>query len=342
MKILVTGGTGFIGKRLALNLLSHGHEVYLLVRSKSLKSTIPFFTNTPVQFIEGDIEDSEVIKSEFLEKIPEIDTLIHLAAYYDLKASAEDSYKVNVLGTKNILNLIKKMKALKFFHYFSTYAVNPTLGGVILENDLTDEKNHFNDFYSKTKNQAEHLVRAESLPGVKVSIHRPGIIIGESESGLMDKTDGPYYFFDFIEKLKSMPFASFLPFLPLPVPEASRLNVLPVDILVEWSSEIIRNPKNHDLRCYHLVPKESISTLNFLKRALELMDLPLKILSINSPWFFTLIFPILGIPKETIFYLQQKAIFDQGQLKEDYPGLMDRDYQEYLPNIIHAYKMRKN
>ncbi len=342
MKILITGGSGFIGKRLALNLLTHGHEVYLLIRSKSIKSTIPFFTNTPVKFIEGDIEDSEVIKPEFMERIQEIDTLIHLAALYDLKAAREESYQANVLGTKNILTLIKKMKALKYFHYFSTYAVNPSLEGLILEDELSNEKNDFNDFYSEAKNKAEHLVREDRLPGVKVIIHRPGIIIGESESGLMDKTDGPYYFFDFIKKLKSMPFANFLPFLPLPVPEASRLNVLPVDILVEWSSEIIRNPKGHNLRCYHLVPHEQISTLNFLKRSLELMSIPLKVLPINSPELFFRIFPMLGIPKETIFYLQQRAIFDQKHLMEDYPELIGRPYQEYLPNIIEAYRRRMN
>lgn len=340
MKILITGGSGFIGRRLALNLISHGHEVYLLVRAKSIKSAIQLFANTPVKFIEGDIEESEVINPEQLNEIQKIDSFIHLAAVYDLKVSPEESYKANVLGTQNILRLIKKMKGLKFFHYFSTYAVNPTLKGLILEDELSDEKNQFNDFYSKAKNLAEHIVRSESFSGVKVIIHRPGIIIGDSNSGLMDKIDGPYYFFDFIMRLKSLAIAKYLPLLPLPVPKTSRLNVLPVDILVEWSSEIIRNPKQHDLRCYHLVPYEQIGTLIFLKRSLELMELSLKILPVSAPGLFSLIFPFLGIPKETIFYLQQKASFDQSHLREDYPGLMDKPYQEYLPNIIQAYRKR--
>lgn len=342
MRILITGGNGFLGKRLVLDLLSHGHEVYLLVRKRSLHSAITFFTGYPVNFIEGDIEDTEVIKPEIREDLQDIDTLVHLAALYDLRASSEESYKANVLGTQNILNLIKMIKSIKYFHYFSTYAVNPNREGPVLENDLAVDDKQFTDFYSKTKNQAEHLVRKEPLPGVKIIIHRPGIIIGDSKSGKIDKTDGPYYFFQFIERLKSYRFFRSLPFLPLPVDEVSQLNVLPVDILVKWSSEIVRNPKEHDLRCYHLVPIKNISTLNFLKKSLELLELPARIIPITSSWFFKLIFPLLGIPKETIFYLQQKASFDQSQFLEDFPELRDKSYQEYLQNIINGYKNRKN
>lgn len=343
MKILITGGSGFIGKPLVLDLLSHNHEIYLLARSKSINAVNKTFIGHPIFFFEGNIEDPEVVLgTENKEKLQEIDCLIHLAALYDLTAKPDVSYRANVLGTQNILNLAKRMRKLRFFHYFSTYAVNPNKEGIVFENDLCDNKERLSDFYSKTKNQAEHIVRAKQLPGINVIIHRPGIIIGDSNTGEMEKKDGPYYFFDFIERLKSTNLAQKLPFLPLPLHESSRLNVLPVDILVGWSSEIIRNPKNHKLRCYHLVPKEEISTLSFLKESMELMKLPLKIIPLSFLWPFSIIFPFLKIPKETIFYLQQQAIFNRSNLEIDYPHLIEKPFKEYLFNIIQGNRKNKS
>lgn len=342
MNILLTGATGLIGQRIVRKLAQEKHKLFLLVRPESKQKAKTLFQDLEdVTFIEGDIEDTDVVKNIYTVShfIDEIDCLVHLAAYYNLSATLTEAYLKNVIGTQNILHLMSKMKKLTHFHYFSTYAVNPISQGAVNENFLVQDNLSFPDEYSKTKNHAEHLVRKNKVPGVKTVIHRPGIIIGDSETGEMEKTDGPYYFFDFIQKLKKYDFVnSKLPFLPIPVQENSYLPVLPVDILTNWCSHIILNPPKEDLRCYHLIPSPAIKTQDFLEASMELLGLPLRILPIKQTKLVAPILPLVKIPKEAAFYMNQQTIFDRSQLTTDYPELTNPPYQKYLGNLIRGYK----
>lgn len=340
MKILVTGASGFIGKRLVKDLLSHNHEIFLLVRPQSKKKVTNTFNGCNVRIIEGDIEKTDILSniSSMSEDLDGIECVVHLAALYEIEASLTEAYMMNVVGTQNIINFIQNMKSIKFFHYFSTYAVNPCTKGTVSEDFLTKGESAFNDNYSKTKNDAEHLVRRRVPSHITTVIHRPGIIIGDSKQGQMDKIDGPYYFFNFILKLKSIDIVTqHLPFLPLPLNQNSLLPVLPVDILINWSSHIIRNTKQGDLRCYHLIPKELINTKSFLEKSMSLMGLPLKVIAVNNKSIFKPIFPALKLPKEIIHYMQQETIFLRSNLEKDFPELTTPSYQEYLPAIIDGY-----
>lgn len=340
MKILVIGGSGFIGNRLVKDLISHNHEIFLLVRPQSRKKVSNAFSNYKVKIIEGDIEKTDVLSniSSMSEDIDSIECVVHLAALYEIEAGLTDSYMMNVVGTQNVINFIQKMKSIKFFHYFSTYAVNPCSRGTVSEDFLSKGEHAFEDNYSKTKNDAEHLVRRRVPPHISTIIHRPGIIIGDSEQGLMDKHDGPYYFFNFIQKLKTIDLITQrLPFLPLPVSRNSLLPVLPVDVLVKWSSHIIRNAKQGKLKCYHLLPKELVNTKDFLERSLSLMGLSLKIIPINNKLLFKPLFPVLNLPKEIIHYMQQETLFLRTNLERDYPELTAPSFQEYLPRIIDGF-----
>lgn len=341
MNILLTGSTGLIGQRMTRRLASDGHKLFLLVRPASKKKAQALFKDLPsIVYIIGDIEDTDVVKNIYSVShyIDEIDCLVHLAAYYNLEATLSEAYIKNVLGTQNIIQLMGKMKGLKYFHYFSTYAVNPQTREVILENDLTNDDRLFQDDYAKTKNHAEHLVRKIHLPHIKTIIHRPGIIIGDSRTGATDKEDGVYFFFNFIEKLKKIKFLSNkIPFLPMLVNDRSKLPVLPVDILADWSSQIINNPPQAKLSCYHLISQEQINTKMFLERSMELLNFPVKLMPVKSHPLLTKALPLLKIPKEAAFYMNQHSDFDRSQLEKDYPHLKCPKFEDYLPQIIKGF-----
>ncbi len=346
MKILLTGSTGFIGQRIVRKLASPDNQLFLLVRPHSKEKAQKIFKEIPnLTFVEGDIEDTDVAKNIFTisQLLNEIECVVHLAAHYDLTANLTDAYIRNVVGTQNMLHLTSKMQSLKYFHYFSTYAVNPVRQGAVNEDFLVRDNLPFRDEYSKTKNHAEHLVRKLKREGVKTIIYRPGIIIGDSRTGEMDKTDGPYYFYDFVQTLlKLKELTSKLPFLPMPIRKNSYLPILPVDVLSDWCSHIILHPPEENLRCYHMVPEDQIRTQDFLEASMDIMGLPLKILPVKYTRLVAPLLPLMNIPKEAAFYMNQETIFDRSHLTTDYPELKTPSFRQYLPHIIEGYLGRKS
>lgn len=340
MNILLTGATGFIGRRLVQELLAQKHKIFVLTRPQSKERAKSLLNNNDINFIEGDIEDTDVLShiSVVSQIIDQIECVVHLAALYDLQASLTDSYMSNVIGTQNIVNLVGKMKNLKYFHYFSTYGVNTPLKGRVMEDDLAQDEFPFPDPYTKTKNDAEHMVRTRMPDSVKTIIHRPGIIIGDSRDGSLDKINGPYFFFDFLKNLKKLgPLAHKIPFLPMPLNKGSLLPVLPVDILVDWCAHIINNPPKAHFRCYHLVPSQTIRTIDFLEYGSKLIGIPMKLIPFKYTQVFPPVFPLLKLPTEIIFYMRQEVEFDRSHLNADYPKLLSPQYRDYLPKIIENY-----
>lgn len=345
MNILLTGSTGHIGQQMVRKLHKEGHRLYLLVRPQSLNKAMSQFSDlSDLTFIQGDIEESDVVKNIYTVSahLDVIECIVHLAAFYELKATLKEAYLKNVIGTQNIIRLMSKMKSIKFFHYFSTYAVNPIAQGHVSEDFLASEGVIFSDEYSRTKNHAEHIVRKNKLPNVKTIIHRPGIIIGDSQTGAILNTNGPYYLFDFIQMLKKVSILSRrIPFLPMPVKTHSVLPILPVDILTDWVTHIISNPPKEDFRCYHLIPSDEIKTKAFLEESMQQLGLPLKILGLSQTQFIAPLLPMLNIPRETAFYMSQEAKLDRSNLVADYPQLTSPHFREYLPKVIQGYLRSK-
>lgn len=131
MKILITGAAGFIGSHLCEKLLEDGNTVVgfdnfdpfyeRTVKENNLKTSV---LNESFKLIEGDIRDSESVKKLFDEHSFEV--VVHLAAKAGVRPSIEDptAYnKVNVLGTLNILEMMKKndIKRLVFASSSSVY-----------------------------------------------------------------------------------------------------------------------------------------------------------------------------------------------------------------------------
>lgn len=340
MKILITGATGFIGKRLTEKLLAREHEIYILVRKKSLEKARSIFKGkTNVHYVVGDVSNNDVLESvSGAESLPDdIEAVVHLAAIYDLEVSLASAYANNVVGTQNIIYLIQRLKKLKYYHHVSTYAVSGLYDGEFLEEQI-ESNVVFPDFYARTKMQAEYLVRNALMKDTKVRIYRPGIIIGDSRTGEMDKVDGPYYFLRLFHQLTNFKYKLPVPYLPLSCHASSTMPLLPVDTLVQWLDEMISNPTSEKQKAYHLVPDEKIYITDFVNQTLEHMQINMKVKRIPFPELYAKILPYLNIPKELVPYMQTKTRYSKTQIKQDFPNLTAPALKDYLPIILDGSK----
>jgi nucleoside-diphosphate-sugar epimerase len=234
--IFLTGFPGFIAGRLVRRLATPDTQFFLLVQTQFLEKAtqdvekIASEMNVPLEnfaLIEGDITRENLgISAEDLETVlSESTDVFHLAAIYDLGIAKEPAFKVNVEGTKNVNEIVKKMPALRRYNYISTCYVAGRRTGEILENELEHEAG-FRNYYEETKYLAE--VEVENLKStLPVTIYRPSVVVGDSRSGETAKYDGIYYVILYYKK--------FAPLLRLANVgnKKVRLNLVPVDFVVE-------------------------------------------------------------------------------------------------------------
>jgi NAD(P)-dependent dehydrogenase (short-subunit alcohol dehydrogenase family)/thioester reductase-like protein len=166
-----------------------------------------------------------------------------LAAIYDLMADAASQEAANIEGTRNAIRLAENVGA-KRFHHVSSIAAAGLYPGTFTE-EMFDEATGLENPYFRTKHDSEGLVRQKCK--VPWRIYRPGIVVGDSKTGEIDKIDGPYYFFKLIQKMRrAMP--AWMPMIGL---EGSRLNIVPVDYVVKALDHISHLPRQ-DGKCFHL------------------------------------------------------------------------------------------
>jgi thioester reductase-like protein len=231
MAYFVTGATGFIGRFLVANLLKRGEPVYVLVRKTSQKKLLQLreeywgATDKQVIGVVGDLGSRNLgVGDVDLKKLKgKIKHLFHLAAIYDLAASAEDQQIANVEGTRNAVQFAEAVQA-GCFHHVSSIAAAGLYDGVFRE-DMFEEAEDLDHPYFRTKHDSESIVRRECRRPFR--IYRPGIVVGDSKTGYIDKIDGPYYFFKFLQKLRhAVP-----PWMPTIGIEGGRIYLVPVVFL---------------------------------------------------------------------------------------------------------------
>src|SRR5690606_34700113 len=205
MSYFVTGGTGFIGRFLISNLLKRKGTVYVLVRKGSEKKLEAIaermgWDRKRVVAVNGDLARPKlgVAPARIRSLAGKITHFFHLAAIYDLTADAEAQGVANVQGTRHAVELATALKA-GCFHHASSIAAAGLYPGVFRE-DMFEEAEGLRDPYLRTKHEAEAVVRRECrLP---FRIYRPGVVVGHSRTGEIDKMDGIYYLFTLIKKLR--------------------------------------------------------------------------------------------------------------------------------------------
>jgi NAD(P)-dependent dehydrogenase (short-subunit alcohol dehydrogenase family) len=291
MAYFVTGATGFIGRFFVANLVKRGKPIYVLVRKGSIKKLDElraYWGTDDKQVIPviGDLAKKNLgVADADVKKLKgKIDHYFHLAAVYDLKASAEEQQLANVAGTRHALQFAGAVAA-GCFHHVSSIAAAGLYDGVFRE-DMFEEAEDLDHPYFKTKHDSEALVRNEYDRPYR--IYRPGFVVGDSKTGYIDKIDGPYYFFKLIQKMRQM----LPPWVPTVGIEGGRINIVPVDFVAD-ALDYLAHKKGLDGKCFHLTdphPYRIGEVLNIFAKAAHAPQMTMRV---NAKMFGFIPAPIL-------------------------------------------------
>ena len=244
--IFLTGFPGFIAGRLVKRLAQDGARFILLVQpslaARAREEIDQMVAETGASsanfsIVEGDITQPQLGLSQLEQDRvrAESSALFHLAAVYDLAVAHEVAQVVNVQGTRNVNDFARSIKNLRRYHYVSTCYVAGKRSGLIREDEL-EHAAGFRNHYEESKHFAEQEVQAlkSDLP---VTIHRPSVVCGDSQTGETAKYDGIYYL---IHYLRRWPGGLTL----LNIGNADvRLNLVPIDFVIEAMAALARDER---------------------------------------------------------------------------------------------------
>jgi NAD(P)-dependent dehydrogenase (short-subunit alcohol dehydrogenase family) len=337
----VTGATGFIGRHLVERLLERDGTVYVLVREGSkgrleeLRSRWGADSDRVVA-ITGDLSQPRLgISDEDLGRLQgEVDHLFHLAAIYDMTADAESQKVANIEGTRHMVEFANEVEAGRV-HMVSSIAAAGLYDGLWLE-DMFDEAQDLDTHpYFRTKHDSEGIVRTDCERPWRV--YRPGIVVGHSETGEMDKVDGPYYFFKLIQRLRGA-LPQWMPTIGI---EGKEINLVPVDFVAKALDHIAHNDDARwDGKAFSLTdpnPKTAGQVINLFARAGHAPQMGMRL----DPKMFGMIPPQvrsgmlmlppvkrirntvltdLGIPDSVLTYVNYPTSFDNRNAAEALEG----------------------
>ncbi len=216
MNYFVTGATGFIGRNLVARLLQREGTIYALVRAGSRGRLEELRTawgadGARVVPIAGDLAQPSlgVSEEDLVTLRGDVDHFFHLAAIYDMAAGAEAQEVANVEGTRHAVELAGAIEA-GCFHQISSIAAAGLYKGTWTEDMFEEAENLDTHPYFRTKHESERVVREHC--GRPWRVYRPGIVVGDSRTGEIDKIDGPYYMFKLLQQARRV-LPSWLPTL---------------------------------------------------------------------------------------------------------------------------------
>jgi thioester reductase-like protein len=242
----------------------------------------------------------------------ETTTIFHLAAIYDLAVAREPALRVNVEGTRNVNQFARSIARLAHYHYVSTCYVAGKRTGVIYENEL-EHTAGFRNYYEETKYLAE--VEVDALKAdLPITIHRPSVVCGDSETGETVKYDGIYYL---IRYLLKWPFG--LSVINIGNSVVS-LNLVPVDFVVNAMAALAREPLaiSKTIQLADPNPLTTQELFNEIAQKLAgrraLVTFPASL--VESSLMLSLSPKMSGLPHSAVPYFFLKQTYDTAQATE--------------------------
>jgi thioester reductase-like protein len=282
--VFLTGGTGLLGQYLLRDLLIQGHKVAVLIRGNRKLSANARVeqvmqhwereTNTSLPrpvVLAGDINQPNLGLSAEDQRWVRLqcDRMLHCAASLQFTAHKGEPWRTNVEGTRNVVNFCLAV-GLDVMHYISTAYVCGRRTGVVKEDEL-DVGQEFRNDYEKSKFEAEKIVR-ESTAFRELTIYRPVVIAGDSETGYTSTYHGAYLYMKLAEVLANNIEPDANGYRHVPVRWGAKADVKRNITTVDWNSAIIckifNNPLAHG-RTFHLAPVEPIVMREIIEFAAE-------------------------------------------------------------------------
>lgn len=348
---LLTGFPGFIASHLANQLFKERvtEQLYAIVlpsemdiARKKVQVITKRYPHCRIELFEGDITlpnlglgDAEIAAITHSTHI-----VWHLAAITDLAVERKAAWKVNVHGTANVNDFVRTLPKLQRYMYFSTVSVAGRRYGRLLETELLRPP-AFKNYYEETKYEAE--LRVEDLKSeVPLTIIRPGIVCGHSETGETDKFDGVYFFLHMIDTLKKWPFLLYTG------SKRASVNIVPVDYVVKaavYMSEVQETAG----KTFHLTDPRPPKTYQIYKEIVRQLTgrkvagrIPLAVMKKIAESYR--VRKKLGVEYESFDYLAWQAEFDITQTEQilrntviSCPSIL-----EFTPSLVDFYKKNKD
>jgi nucleoside-diphosphate-sugar epimerase len=290
--VLLTGATGFVGRYLLRDLVASGRRVAVLARDGSARSAeervraLTAAWNDPSRarpapplVLRGDLRlpGLGLRAGDRAWLARHCRAVVHAAADVALRpAPGSDPWATNVRGTEHVLALCAELP-IRELHHVSTAFVCGDRPGPVREDDLDCGQGFHND-YERTKFEAERRVRAAR--GVRATVYRPSVIVGDSRTGYTGSYHGFYRFLELAARLATPPFRPaatagegrrVLP-LRLPFTGDEPRDLVPVDWVARAVVRIVNRPRCHG-RTYHLVAPAPVTVREIKEVAADVLGI---------------------------------------------------------------------
>ena len=345
---LVTGFPGFIGGRLIPRLLAEDPActvVALVEPRMAQRARVVAAAIDPARVLvePGDITDAQLglTPARYAALAASTTQVHHLAAVYDLAVPLAVAERVNVLGTQHVVRFCRAASGLERYHYVSTCYVAGQRSGRVLEAELAAGQT-FKNHYESTKFGAEVLVRA-SMGDVPTTVYRPAIVVGDSETGVTAKFDGPYYLLRTLQRLGARQ----------PIPQIGRgdapFNVVPVDFVIDAITAGARDPGAVG-ETLHLCDPAPVSAAELMRTFSGLYAgrepsyrVPPGVLDRSLRWA-AVRKAFGGTPRESIVYLNHPVEFDTARADTvlGRAGLRCPHFADYAPRLVEFFRAHQN
>ena len=345
--IIITGFPGFLGSALLERLIPRypaGDQFLCLIQAKfrplaeqrlaEIVARVPAGAGR-ILLVDGDITVPDLgLGERYASWQQTTSEIYHLAAVYDLGVGRSLAMRVNVDGTRHMLAFAEGCPGLQRFQYVSTCFVSGRHPGVFSVIDLSVSQS-FNNFYEETKFLAELAVQQKMAAGLPVTIYRPSIVVGNSQSGATQKYDGPYYY---IRWLLVQP--------PIALMPAGRgaahieFNVVPSDYVVDSLVYLSGLPKALG-QVYHLSDPEPMTMMAMGKLLGQLTGrhpvwVPIPVAVTKGVLRATRLYRWLHVEPESVNYVRHPTRYSCDNTLRDLAGsgITCPPFASYAPHMV--------
>ncbi|GAB4208161.1 MAG: SDR family oxidoreductase [Sandaracinaceae bacterium] len=276
MAVLVTGfPTNFLATRVVKKVVGSDPAVEVrcvvparfLDRARGVLAELPAAHRARVTILEGDVAamDMGLSGPEWVALRDEVELVHHCAAATYLGIDRAAAYRLNVDGVREVLELVEHAPKLDRLVHWSSALVAGSRRGLVREDELVPSA--FRNVIEETRFRGEQLVRAAMARGLRATVLRPSILVGDSRTGEIDRLEGPYLL---VLLMLSTPIDLRV---PLPGRGEVPLNLVPIDYVVDAGCAIARDARSIG-RTFHLVDPRPITARGVFERIARALGRP--------------------------------------------------------------------